>query len=245
MRLATRLDSLIALRSMRADRQPDLFGALSVLERAGADGVVCRLDGSGAPGDKELALLRKQSPLHFCLAVSPVAADVQRAIDLRPDMVLFQTASASGGRMDLASAGEALRELVIQLHAHGIVVQMEVDPELQQIRECKRLEADFLLLDTTRFAEQSDERESLAEEGRLLEATHGRAQVRTAGRHGWRHQLPDCITAGRHTRRRGAGGWSCALCPSHAGWPGSRSSRFARAHPFSLRTDPAPISGAE
>ncbi len=171
MRLATRLDSLIALRSMRADRQPDLFGALSVLERAGADGVVCRLDGSGAPGDKELALLRKQSPLHFCLAVSPVAADVQRAIDLRPDMVLFQTASASGGRMDLASAGEALRELVIQLHAHGIVVQMEVDPELQQIRECKRLEADFLLLDTTRFAEQSDERESLAEEGRLLEAT--------------------------------------------------------------------------
>ena len=171
MRLAIRLDSLIALRAMRTDRQLDLFGALSVLERAGADGVVCRLDGPGAPAEKELALIRKQSALHFCLAVSPVAADIQRAIELRPDMVLFRTGSTNNGRMDLASAGEALRELVIQLHAHGIVVQVEVDPELQQIRECKRLEADFLLLDTARFNEQNDERDAMGEEGRLLEAS--------------------------------------------------------------------------
>jgi pyridoxine 5-phosphate synthase len=174
MRLGVNIDHVATLRQARRGIEPDPIHAVGLVERAGADGIVCHLrEDRRHVGDRDLALLKQVVGTHLNLEMAATDELVQIACETGPDMVTIvperrEEITTEGG-LNVLAGGERLGRVIEVLKAQGIVVSLFVDAQLEILKECRRLGADFVELHTGDYAAQRGEREQHHEALRLRE----------------------------------------------------------------------------
>lgn len=174
MRLGVNIDHIATLRQARRANEPDPVHAVGLVERAGADGIVCHLrEDRRHISDRDLALLRQVVTTHLNLEMAATEAMLQIATETGPDMVTLvpekrEEVTTEGG-LDVRAGGERLGSVIESLKGHGIVVSLFVDAEIETLKECRRLGADFVELHTGVYANAKSESEQEHEALRLRE----------------------------------------------------------------------------
>jgi len=165
--------------------------AAVLAELGGADGIVVHLrEDRRHIQDRDLRLLREVVQTKLDLEMAATEEMVRIAMDIKPHLVTFvperrQELTTEGG-LDVAGNRERIKDLITLLHQCGIAVSVFIDPELEQIKSARRVEADCIELHTGRYAnatglkEQDSEFEALVQAGRaayklelVVNAGHG------------------------------------------------------------------------
>ena len=190
-RLGVNVDHVATLRQARGGKEPDPVAAAVLAELGGADGIVIHLrEDRRHIQDRDLRLLREVVQTKLDLEMAATEEMVRIAMDTKPHLVTFvperrQELTTEGG-LDVASNRERIKDLITLLHQCGIAVSLFIDPELEQIKSARRVEADCIELHTGRYAnatglkEQDSEFEALVQAGRaayklelVVNAGHG------------------------------------------------------------------------
>ena len=190
-RLGVNVDHVATLRQARGGKEPDLVAAAVLAELGGADGIVIHLrEDRRHIQDRDLRLLREVVQTKLDLEMAATEEMVRIAMDIKPHLVTFvperrQELTTEGG-LDVAGNRERIKDLITLLHQCGIAVSVFIDPELEQIKSARRVEADCIELHTGRYAnatglkEQDSEFEALVQAGRaayklelVVNAGHG------------------------------------------------------------------------
>ncbi|MDP2362030.1 MAG: pyridoxine 5'-phosphate synthase [bacterium] len=175
MRLGVNIDHIATLRQARQGIEPDPLHAVGLVERAGADGIVCHLrEDRRHISDRDLKLLRAVVGTHLNLEMAATEEMVNIALDTAPDMVTLvperrEELTTEGG-LNLRAGGDDLAQRIRVLRNHGIVVSVFIDPELDQVKEARRLGAQFVELHTGDYAAQRGEAELEQAAERIREA---------------------------------------------------------------------------
>jgi pyridoxine 5-phosphate synthase len=163
MRLGVNIDHIATIRQARRAHEPDPVHAVGIVERAGADGIVCHLrEDRRHIQDRDLTILRQIVSSHLNLEMAPTEEMVRIAIETLPDMVTLvperrEELTTEGG-LDVFASHD-LGSFIERLKSYGIVVSLFVDPKLAVLKECRRLGADFVELHTGHYAELKAESE--------------------------------------------------------------------------------------
>jgi len=188
-RLGVNVDHVATVRQARGGKEPEPVAAAAIAEMAGADGIVIHLrEDRRHIQDRDLRLLRDivQTKLNLEMAATDEMA--RMAMDIKPHLVTLvperrEELTTEGG-LDVEGQRQRLKEVIGILHRSGIAVSLFVDPELEQIKAARRVEADCVELHTGRYAnavglkEQDTEYEALAQAAR---ATYKLEMVVSAG----------------------------------------------------------------
>ena len=190
-RLGVNVDHVATLRQARGGKEPDPVAAAVLAELGGADGIVIHLrEDRRHIQDRDLRLLREVVQTKLDLEMAATEEMVRIAMDIKPHLDTFvperrQELTTEGG-LDVAGNRERIKDLITLLHQCGIAVSVFIDPELEQIKSARRVEADCIELHTGRYAnatglkEQDSEFEALVQAGRaayklelVVNAGHG------------------------------------------------------------------------
>lgn len=190
-RLGVNVDHVATLRQARGGKEPDPVAAAVLAELGGADGIVIHLrEDRRHIQDRDLRLLREVVQTKLDLEMAATEEMVRIAMDIKPHLVTFvperrQELTTEGG-LDVAGNRERIKDLITLLHQCGIAVSLFIDPELEQIKSARRVEADCIELHTGRYAnatglkEQDSEFEALVQAARaayklelVVNAGHG------------------------------------------------------------------------
>jgi pyridoxine 5-phosphate synthase len=172
MRLGVNIDHIATLRQARQGQEPDPVNAVGIVERAGADGIVCHLrEDRRHIQDRDLRLIRQVVSTHLNLEMAATEEMLSIALDVSPDMVTLvpekrEEVTTEGG-LDVIAGGQELQGVIRALLDHGIVVSLFVDPDLAQLKEARRMGAQFVELHTGSYANVRAEDERQQELGRL------------------------------------------------------------------------------
>jgi pyridoxine 5-phosphate synthase len=175
MRLGVNIDHIATLRQARRGAEPDPLHAVGLVERAGADGIVCHLrEDRRHIQDRDLKLIRALVATHLNMEMAATEEMVRIALELAPDMATLvpekrEEVTTEGG-LNLKAGGEELGRQIRILRNHGIVVSVFIDPDLDMVREAKRLGAQFVELHTGDYAGQRGEAELEQAAERLRDA---------------------------------------------------------------------------
>ncbi len=202
MRLGVNIDHIATLRQARRTVEPDPVHAVGLVERAGANGIVCHLrEDRRHILDRDLELLRKVVTSHLNLEMAATEEMVRIAIETGPDMVTIvpekrEEVTTEGG-LDVRAAGSQLKEFIDKLKAHDIVVSLFVDPQLEVLKECRRLGADFVELHTGGYANIQSESEAAQEAARIREMAMAARKfgLRVSAGHGLTYQNVEAIAS--------------------------------------------------
>jgi len=190
-RLGVNVDHVATLRQARGGKEPDPVAAAVLAELGGADGIVIHLrEDRRHIQDRDLRLLRQVVQTKLDLEMAATEEMVRIAMDIKPHLVTFvperRQALTTEGGLDVAGNRERIKDLITLLHQCGIAVSVFIDPELEQIKSARRVEADCVELHTGRYAnatglkEQDSEFEALVQAARaayklelVVNAGHG------------------------------------------------------------------------
>jgi pyridoxine 5-phosphate synthase len=181
MRLAVNIDHIATLREARQAHQPEPLAAALIAETAGAQGITVHLRGDRRHiKERDVELLRQAISTKLNVEMA-VTADMARvALQVHPDQVTLvperpQELTTEGG-LDVVAQADAVRDFVRRMRGAGIRVSIFLDPDADQVRAAKALEADAVEINTGKYAE-AVEGTSDAELSRIVEA------ARLASRH--------------------------------------------------------------
>jgi pyridoxine 5-phosphate synthase len=173
-RLGVNIDHVATLRQTRQGMEPDPIAAAVLIEMGGADGIVVHLrEDRRHIQDRDLRVLREV--IHTKLDLEMAATDemIKIALDVKPDMVTLvperrQELTTEGG-LDVAGHQDNVKRVIDLLHDGGIIVSLFVDPDLDQIKACHKVAADYVEIHTgrytnaTRYKEQNTELEAIGQ----------------------------------------------------------------------------------
>jgi len=186
--LGVNIDHIATLRNARGTTYPDPFEALSILQKAGADGVTIHLREDRRhiiDSDVERICAAKTVPVNLEMAATQEMLDI--AIKNQPHEVCLvpekrEELTTEGG-LDVVSQQAYLIEYTAKLQAAGILVSLFIDADPEQIQASKEAGADIVELHTGRYAELA-EAEQVSEISRLVkgaEQAHSLGMVVNAG----------------------------------------------------------------
>ena len=174
MRLAVNIDHIATLREARKAHQPEPVAAALIAETAGARGITVHLRTDRRHiKERDVELLRRAISTKLNVEMA-VTADMARvALAIHPDQVTLvperpQELTTEGG-LDVVAQGDAVQDFIRQMHGAGIRVSIFLDPEADQVRAAKAVEADAVEINTGKYAEAREE-SSRAELARIAEA---------------------------------------------------------------------------
>ncbi len=177
-RLGVNIDHVATLRQARGGTDPDPIAAATLVELAGADGIVVHLrEDRRHIQDRDLQLLRDTIHTKLDLEMAPDDAIAKIALALKPDMVTLvperrQELTTEGG-LDVVAHKERFHSIVALLHSGGIPVSLFIEPDLAQVKASHKIAADFVELHTGRYAnakrakEADTELETIAQAAKL------------------------------------------------------------------------------
>lgn len=156
-RLGVNIDHIATLRQARGGKEPDPIAAAVLVELAGADGVVVHLrEDRRHIQDSDVTLLRQILQTKLDLEIAADEAMVKTALTIKPHLVTLvperrQELTTEGG-LDVAGQRDRIKGLVDLLHDGGIAVSLFVEPDLDHVRACHKIAADYIELHTGRYA---------------------------------------------------------------------------------------------
>ena len=197
VKLGVNIDHIATLRQARyADMidspncEPDILGAASACERAGASGITVHLRADRRHiQDRDVFRLRDSIMTKLNLEMGNTPEIVETALRVLPDEVCLvpenrQEITTEGG-LNVTRHSKALKQTVNRLHSAGIRVSMFIEPEAAQIEASGDVGAEAVELHTGAFAnltaelkqDELDRLEAAAvlamERGLLVNAGHG------------------------------------------------------------------------
>jgi pyridoxine 5-phosphate synthase len=158
MRLAVNIDHIATIREARKTDEPDPVAAAMICELAGAQGITVHLRGDRRHiQDRDVELLRKTVTTHLNVEMAGTTEMVRIAQTVKPHQVTLvperKDEVTTEGGLDVVLHSGNVEKVVAQLLDARIDVSIFVDPDLEQIRQCHKLRAPKIELNTGKFAD--------------------------------------------------------------------------------------------
>lgn len=174
-RLGVNVDHIATLRQARGGQEPDPIMAATLIELAGADGLVVHLrEDRRHIQDRDFTLLKEVVHTKLNLEMAADDAVAKIALSVKPDMITLvperrQELTTEGG-LAVIEQKDRIQEMVQLLHDGGIPVSLFIDPDPQQVRAAHKVQADSIELHTGRYANSRRKKDQLAELEALTQA---------------------------------------------------------------------------
>lgn len=190
-RLGVNIDHVATLRQARGGQEPDPVMAASLVQLAGADGLVIHLrEDRRHIQDRDLTILRETVQSHLNLEMAAEDSMAKIALNIKPDLITLvperrQELTTEGG-LGVIEHRDRLQTMVHLLHEGGIPVSLFIDPDPHQIRAAHKIQADSVELHTGRYANTRRPKEEDAEFDALVQAARLAAKLglRVSAGHG-------------------------------------------------------------
>lgn len=165
MRLAVNIDHIATIREARKTDEPDPVAAAVICELAGAQGITVHLRGDRRHiQDRDVELLRKTVTTHLNVEMAGTTEMVRIAQTIKPDQVTLvperKDEVTTEGGLDVVLHSGNVEKVVAQLLDARIDVSIFVDPDIEQIRQCHKLRAPKIEINTGKFADAFNQRAS-------------------------------------------------------------------------------------
>ena len=175
MRLCINIDHIATLRNARGGKVPDPVEAAGVVERAGADCIVCHLrEDRRHIRDDDVKRLRKSISTKLDLEMAATPEIIAIAKQIKPDLVTLvpekRKELTTEGGLDVIRLRTSLRKTIQEFHDEGIPVSLFVDPVHDQIEASKEIESDMIEIHTGEYANARSRASVLKQLNRIKEA---------------------------------------------------------------------------
>jgi pyridoxine 5-phosphate synthase len=170
--LGVNIDHIATVREARKIREPDPVAAAVLAELAGADGITVHLrEDRRHIQERDVRLLRQTVTTHLNLEMAPTEEMTQFAISVLPDMVTLvpesrQELTTEGG-LNVSGQFDNISKVVTALKNHDITVSIFIEADQRQIKDSKKIGADFVELHTGKYANAFEMAEQGEFEGEL------------------------------------------------------------------------------
>ena len=158
MRLAVNIDHIATIREARKSDEPDPVAAAVLCELAGAQGITVHLRGDRRHiQDRDVERLRQTVSTHLNVEMAATPEMVRVAQTVKPHQVTLvperRDELTTEGGLDVVLHAGNLEKIVKQLIESAIDVSIFVDPDLEQIRQCQKIRAPKIEINTGKFTE--------------------------------------------------------------------------------------------
>ena len=158
MRLAVNIDHIATIREARKTDEPDPVAAAVLCELAGAQGITVHLRGDRRHiQDRDVELLKRTVATHLNVEMAATSEMVRVAQTIKPHQVTLvperKDEITTEGGLDVVLHAANVEKVVRQLVDSRIDVSIFVDPDLEQIRQCNKLRAPKIEINTGKYAE--------------------------------------------------------------------------------------------
>ena len=180
--LMVNIDHVATLREARGVYYPDPVYAASVVEMAGAAGIVVHLrEDRRHIKDRDVRLLREVVRTRFNLEMAATDEMVSVAREIKPEMSTLvpekrQELTTEGG-LDVAGMKGRITDVVGRLREKGILVSLFVDPDEAQVRASKETGAEMIELHTGAYCEAETEKRRIEELKKVIIAARMAADL--------------------------------------------------------------------
>lgn len=170
--LGVNIDHIATVREARKIREPDPVAGAVLAELAGADGITVHLrEDRRHIQERDVRLLRQTVTTHLNLEMAPTEEMTQFAISVLPDMVTLvpesrQELTTEGG-LNVSGQFDNISKVVTALKNHDITVSIFIEADQRQIKDSKKIGADFVELHTGKYANAFEMAEQGEYEGEL------------------------------------------------------------------------------
>lgn len=157
--LAVNIDHIATLRQARGTSYPDPIAAALIAELAGADGIVAHLrEDRRHVQDRDIKLLRQVVQTKLILEMGATPEMVGIALDVKPDIVTLvpekrEELTTEGG-LNLIAHNDHVSDTIENLQSAGISVSIFIDPDIEQIKQAHRINADMIEIHTGTFCDE-------------------------------------------------------------------------------------------
>jgi pyridoxine 5-phosphate synthase len=158
MRLAVNIDHIATIREARKTDEPDPVVAAAICELAGAQGITVHLRGDRRHiQDRDVEILRRTVTTHLNIEMAASPEMARTAQTVKPHQVTLvperRDEVTTEGGLDVVLHAGNVEKIVRQLVDAGIAVSVFVDPDLDQIRQCQKLRAPKIEINTGKYTE--------------------------------------------------------------------------------------------
>jgi pyridoxine 5-phosphate synthase len=162
-RLGVNIDHVATVRQARRVPEPDPVHAAVLAELGGADGITVHLRGDRRHiQDRDVEVLRQVVKTGLNIEMASTQEMVKMALTVKPHQVTLvperrEELTTEGG-LDVVLNSLQLKPTVKMLLEGGMRVSLFVDPDLEQVKESARLDAQAVEINTAAYAEARDAR---------------------------------------------------------------------------------------
>ncbi len=175
VRLGVNIDHVATVRQARMTFEPDPVHAAVLAELAGADQITLHLrEDRRHVQDRDLELILRTVHCRVNLEMAPTEQMLEIALSRKPHQVTLVPENrreiTTEGGLDVLSNEPYIKSFVQKLKEAGIVVNLFVDPDKEQIEASARVEADAVEIHTGRYAEARNEQQRAYELEKIKKA---------------------------------------------------------------------------
>ena len=162
-RLGVNIDHVASVRQARRAPEPDPVHAAVLAELGGADGITVHLRADRRHvQDRDVEILRQVVKTRLNLEMAATQEMVRIALTVKPDQATLvperrEEVTTEGG-LDVILNSAQLRPVVRTLQEGGIQVSLFVDPDLEQVKEAHKIDAQAVEINTAAYSDARDER---------------------------------------------------------------------------------------
>ena len=158
MRLAVNIDHIATIREARKTDEPDPVAAAVICELAGAQGITVHLRTDRRHiQDRDVEILRRTVTTHLNIEMAATSEMVRIAQTIKPQRVTLvperRDEITTEGGLDVVLHSGNVEKVVRQLLDARIDVSIFVDPDLEQVRQCHKLGAPKVEINTGKYAD--------------------------------------------------------------------------------------------
>jgi pyridoxine 5-phosphate synthase len=174
-RLGVNIDHVATVRQARRASEPDPVHAAVLAELGGAAGITVHLRQDRRHiQDRDLEVLRQVVRTRLNLEMAATQEMMRVALTVKPEQATLvperrEELTTEGG-LDAVLNSVQLRPIVKELAGGGVEVSLFVDPDLEQVKEAHKLDAQAVEINTAAYADARDARAREAALRRIVDA---------------------------------------------------------------------------
>jgi pyridoxine 5-phosphate synthase len=174
-RLGVNIDHVATVRQARRASEPDPVHAAVLAELGGAGGITVHLRQDRRHiQDRDLEALRLVVKTRLNLEMASTQEMMRVALTVKPEQATLvperrEELTTEGG-LDAVLNSVQLRPIVKELAGGGVEVSLFVDPDLEQVKEAHKLDAQAVELNTAAYADARDGKTREAALRRIVDA---------------------------------------------------------------------------
>lgn len=175
--LAVNVDHVATLRQARKIKYPDPVAAAVLVELAGADGIVVHLrEDRRHIQDRDVRIIRDIVQTKMIFEMGATDEMIRIALDISPELVTLvpekrEELTTEGG-LDLLSNADTVSSAVATLKNADIKVAIFIDPDVDQIKRAKDINADMVEIHTGAFCDAPTHQDQKAAFEKVVDAAN-------------------------------------------------------------------------